>query len=153
MKKLPWIIAVIFFLLNIALVYVFVFMGETVNLQDGRKGISLEKEHKAFVLEEMRNFLESVQLINEGIIKNDKNLVIKASILSGGSVIEHAPQGMLKRLPMDYKALSFSTHGIFDEMGEKAKLNFEPSQTREQMSKLLSNCVSCHKQFKILDSE
>ncbi len=153
MKKLPWILAAIFFILNIALVYVFVFKGETVNLKDGRKGIPVNKIDKSFVLNEMRNFLESVQQINEGIIKNDKDLVVKAGEKSGGSVIEHAPQGMMKKLPMDFKALGFSTHAIFDEIAEKGRTNFEPAQTREQMAKLLNNCVACHKQFKLMDTE
>ena len=153
MKKLPWILAAIFFILNIALVYVFIFKGETVDLKDGRKGIPLNKPNKDFVLDEMRSFLESVQQINEGIIKNDKSLVIKAGEKSGGSVIDHAPQGMMAKLPMDFKALGFATHAVFDEIAESARNNFEPAQTREQMAKLLGNCVSCHKQFRILDEE
>lgn len=153
MKKLPWIIAVIFFILNIGLVYGFILKNETVSLEDGRKGIPLNVEQKVFILEEMRNFLESVRQVNEGILKNDKTLIMKAAELSGESVIEHAPQGIMKRLPMDFKALSFSTHAIFDEIGKSAKTNFEPAQTHEQMAKLLSNCVACHKQFKLMANE
>lgn len=149
MKKLTPRIALISILLNVFLVYIFVFKGETIQSNDDRVELVLSKENRDFALAEMRGFLESVQQINEGITNKDKQMVISAGEMSGGSVIAHAPKGMMKALPADFKAIGFSTHGLFDEIAEDAKENFDPTHTQKQLNSLLNKCIACHRSFKI----
>ena len=138
-------------LLNVFLIYFFVFKGATAsaNQQDQRVTIEMPQGHTDFTLAEMRGFLESVQQINEGILNNDAKKVAAAGKKSGGSVIAHAPQGFLKRLPMAFKQLGFSTHDIFDEIANSADNNFNPQTSQAQLNKLLNNCIACHQGYKI----
>ncbi len=138
-------------LLNIGLIYFFVFKGSTVHSQgqETRTTITMPKEHADFTLAEMRGFLESVQQINEGILTKNAKKIIAAGQKSGGSVIAHAPQGFLKRLPMPFKQLGFSTHDIFDEIAESASNNFDAQQSQKQLNKLLNNCIACHQSYLI----
>ncbi len=149
MKKGILILAIASVLLNIALVYMFILKGATIESNDIRINIAMTESNREFVMDEMRVFLESIKDINEGILNNDPEQVIKASEISGGSVIDHAPPGLLKTLPVGFKQLGFSTHDLFDEIAKNAKENFNPKQTQRQLNSLLYNCTVCHQSFKI----
>lgn len=149
MKKPIVIITVLSILLNIGMVYLFIIKGETVKTEDGRTTIKMSPNNKDFVMEEMRDFLESVQKINEGILTNNPNLVISAGRKSGGTVIDHAPHGLLKSLPLGFKTLGFATHDLFDEFSTVSVENFDKKETQEKLNTLLNNCTSCHKAYKI----
>ncbi len=136
-------------LLNIGLLYLFVLKGNTVPSVDKRVAILMEKDHQTFVLAEMRDFLESVQQINEGIMTNSPDKIINAGNKSGGSVIDHAPTGLLKTLPFEFKQLGFETHDIFDKIATSAKEDYQPEKAQRQLNKLLNNCVACHQIYKI----
>ena len=149
MKKTIYLVVVLSIILNIALVYLFLIKGETVKSADGRTAIIMNKDNKDFVLAEMRDFLESVQQINEGIVNDNSQLIIDAGKKSGGSVIEHAPKGMLKTLPAGFKSLGFSTHDIFDKISIKAQENYSKEGAQQQLNTLLNNCIACHRSYKI----
>lgn len=149
MKKFILIIAIVSLLLNVVLIYLFVIKGNTTTSNDERTAINMSEVNKDFVLAEMREFLKSVQQINEGILENNPEKIIKAGNKSGGSVIEHAPQGLLKTLPISFKSLGFSTHDMFDEIAESAKTNFDKTTAQKQLNLLLYNCVACHQAYKI----
>lgn len=142
-------IAILSILLNLGLIYMFVLKGSTVESSDSRVAIEMTESNREFVLAEMRDFLESVKEINEGILNNDSSLVIKAGEKSGGSVIAHAPKGLMKTLPIGFKQLGFATHDLFDEIAKNAKENFDLQQSQKQLNSLLYNCTACHQSFKI----
>ena len=152
MKKTVTLLLVISILINLVLVYLFVIKGDVVSTNDERVAIRLSEANRSFALAEMRGFLESVQQINEGILNNNAQLVIDAGKKSGGSVIEHAPKGMMKALPSGFKKIGFSTHALFDEIAKDAENNFNPKHTQEQLNILLHKCTACHSSFKIVTS-
>jgi len=149
MKKPITILVILSILLNIGLIYFFIFKGQTVKTNDSRVAVTMSADNTDFVLDEMRDFLESIQQINEGILTNDAQKIIDAGKKSAGSVIEHAPKGLIKTLPIGFKNLGFSTHAMFDEIRENAETNFNTKNTQVQLNKLLNNCVACPKSFKI----
>lgn len=136
-------------ILNIALIYLFIIKGDTVETEDGRVEVQMTEDNRDFVFVEMRDFLESIQKINKGILTNNPKLIIEAGNKSGGSVIDHAPHGLLRSLPIGFKKLGFSTHYIFDDIAKSAEENFDKNKTQEQLNKLLINCTTCHSAFKI----
>ena len=149
MKNLKIGIITISILLNIILIYVFIFKGDTVESNDNRTELVLSESNRDFVLEEMRDFLESVQQINEGVLKNNPEMIIKAARFSGGSAIEHAPTGMLKSLPLGFKEIGFATHDTFDEIALTAETNYDGIRVQTQLNTLLNKCTACHQSFKI----
>ena len=149
MKKATIIITILSVILNVILIYFFVIKGNTTKTKDGRIEVMMTENNKDFVLEEMRDFLESVQKINEGILKNNPKLVIEAGLKSGGSVIEHAPHGLIKSLPLGFKILGFGTHDVFDKFSKTSITNFDKKATQEKLNTLLNNCIACHKSYKI----
>lgn len=150
MKKIIFSVVLLVSLsLNGFFIYKFT-QGETyVVPDDERISVMMSEENRAFVMTEMRTFVESVQQINAGILYNDSNLIIQAGTRSGNGAKECAPEGLVQTLPLSFKKLGFATHDLFDQIAVSAKENFNPKKTQEQLNQLLTNCVACHKGFRI----
>jgi len=149
MKKLPIILAVLFFISTLFLIYFFIIRGDVAESNDVRVNIKLTESNKDFALKEMRDFLESVQQINEGIMNEDSDQIYNASIKSGGSVIEHSPKGMMASLPIGFKKLGFSVHDKFDEIADSIKIYNNYDYTQRELNNLLNSCIACHRTYKI----
>ncbi len=150
MKNTSTFLAIFFFITTLALLYVFVFKGKVAKIgKDGRVAIELTKGNADFALTEMRGFLESVQQINEGILTKDVEKIEKAAKKSGGSVIAHAPKGMMASLPLGFKKLGFSTHDLFDKIAVDIQTTKDYKQAHQQLVTLLHKCVACHRSYKV----
>ncbi len=114
---------------------------------DDRISVKVKPEHKAFVMNEMRLFVESLQLVNEGINKNDPELIIRAAEQSGTSV--HAPKDMIPLIPEGFMKMGGPTHKLFDIMADSARTNFNREVTRKQFTMQLNNCISCHRTYRM----
>lgn len=114
---------------------------------DDRISVSVKPEHKEFVMNEMRLFLESLQLVNEGINNNDPGLIIRAAAQSGSSV--KAPKDMIPLIPEGFLKLGRPTHKLFDIMADSAQKNFNPEVARQQFATQINNCISCHKAYRM----
>lgn len=149
-KRLMLIMLMISIILNVVLVYKFFYQGEKVTVKkDSRSEIKMTKENREYVMAEMRGFLESVQKINEGIIKNDPNIIVNVSQQSGTCKVNAVPQGLVRSLPYEFKQMGFQTHELFDVMSKMAKEKYDRQQIQVKMNELLNNCVACHKTYKI----
>ncbi len=137
-------------LANGILVYKFFYQGEKVLIRkDGRSEIKMSAENREFVMSEMRGFLESVQKINDGIAKNDPELIAAVGGQSGTCKVNTVPKGLVRSLPFEFKQMGFETHQLFDEMSQMAREKYDRRQTQMKMNELLNNCVACHKTYKI----
>ena len=126
------------------------FVGNTQIIpNDTRVSIIVSRSNKDFVMHEMRTFVEALHQIHVGIEQNDTALIAKVARASGGSVAGHAPAGLLASIPAEFKTIGFDTHGKFDQIAESAEKNFDPKVTRGQVTELLSNCVACHKMYRM----
>ncbi|MCJ8154539.1 hypothetical protein MKJ01_12265 [Chryseobacterium sp. SSA4.19] len=149
-KKLTGSILILSLLLNIGLIYKFFYQGEKVTVkEDGRSEIRMSGQNREYVMSEMRSFLESVQKINEGIAKNDPDLIASVGQQSGTCKVNAVPQGLVKSLPFEFKQMGFGTHELFDEMAKMTKEKYNRQQIQLKMNELLNNCVVCHKTYKI----
>ena len=149
MKITLRITVIVSLLINLSFCYVFLIKGNTIPSNDHRITLKMSEDNRDFVLLEMREFLESVQQINKGILDKNAQALIDAGTTSGGSVIAHAPKGLLKSLPIGFKKLGFDTHDIFDQIKNTAQNDFNPITAQQQLDMLLTNCIACHKTYKI----
>lgn len=150
MKKIIPIALILSLIANIFLIYKFFIKGDTYTYEgDQRMTIKMKYDHREFVMAEMRTFVESVQKINEGIMTENPQMIIEAGKRSGGAVGDHAPEGLIKSVPLGFKKIGMDTHGKFDEIAEAAQKNFHPKTTQKQLNQLLNNCVACHSSYRI----
>ncbi|MCX7551774.1 hypothetical protein [Xanthomarina sp. F2636L] len=149
MKKLPSILAIVFFLSTLSLIYVFVFKGSVVETSDNRVGIELSQSNADFALKEMRGFLESIQQINERILNKDSEQIYVAARQSGANVVHEAPQGMMASLPIGFKKMGLNVHAKFDEIADSIKANNNFNYAQKELNTLLNSCITCHRTYKI----
>jgi hypothetical protein len=149
MKKGTIIIATVSVLLNVILIYFFVFKGEVIQLENNRQAIVVSEENKEYVLAEMRSFLESVQQINQGILEENPELIISASNNAGNVMAGKTPKGLMGKLPISFKKLGFATHDLFDQISKETKDHFDVKKTQKKLNLLLNNCVTCHRTYTI----
>ncbi|WP_298556046.1 hypothetical protein [uncultured Algibacter sp.] len=150
MKKLPTVLAVIFFLSTLFLIYFFIFRGSVIETEDHRVAIQLSKNNTDFALAEMRTFLESIEQINEGILNKDADLIFEGGRQSGAKIVEETPKGMMGSLPIGFKKLGLSTHAKFDAIADSIRANNNFVQAHRELNSLLNLCVTCHRTYKIV---
>lgn len=149
MKKFWPIIAILSILGNLLLVYFFLIKGNTsLDPQDSRTAIHTSDAGKNFVLKEMRGFLESIQQINEGMLQNDPQKIIKAAKSVGHEKVENMPAGLMSSLPLPFKKLGLDTHTKFDELAQAVQSQYNQKEVQTQMDAILNNCTTCHKTYK-----
>ncbi len=148
MKKITSILLIVSLITNIILVYFFVFKGSTTHTNETRTAINITPQNREFVLAEMRGFLESIQAINQGISDNDPKKIIASGEKSGTAVIEDAPAGLMKTLPLPFKSLGLGTHAKFDAIAKMARENYKKEEAQKQVASILSNCTACHQVYK-----
>ena len=150
MKKLPTVLAIVFFLSTLFLIYFFVFRGTVIETEDDRVAIKLSESNTDFALAEMRTFLESIQQMNEGILNKDADLVFNGARQSGAKVVEETPKGMMKSLPIGFKKLGLATHDKFDAIADSIRANNNFDYAHKELNTLLNLCVTCHRTYKIV---
>lgn len=150
MKKVPITLAIVFLFSTLFLIYFFVFRGSVVESDDHRVAIKLSEPNAEFALKEMRDFLESIQEINEGIINKDANQVYDGAYKSGNEVVGQTPQGMMASLPIGFKKLGLSVHNRFDKIADSIRVNNDFEYAQKEMNTLLKSCIACHRSYKIV---
>ena len=157
MDKLGWISAALFAALFAALsaylAYTFVLVGKVEPADDGRTAIVVSGGERDFVLSEMRQFLESVQQITEGLQKNDMKQVATAAKAAGMGLTHNVPPSLRGKLPLEFKKLGHSTHAQFDLLAEYAATLPDQTELLARLSGILENCTNCHAGFRFKVSE
>ena len=148
MCKVCWIFVAVLVLLSAAVTYKFVIQGQVTDSADGRTAILLEGNERDLVLFEMRVFLESVQLITNGISENDMTRVANAARQSGSNAQMAVPGSLVGKLPLAFKKLGFDTHARFDELALDAEQLGDRDHALAQLNAILMNCVACHATYR-----
>ncbi len=135
--------------LNGALIYRFIIAGSTVEVADQRTAIVLEEGERQLVLEEMRQFLTSVQGITQAITQEKMDEVAAKARAVGSAAAGAVPASVMGKLPLDFKQLGLSTHQGFDAIAMDAESLGDGTHAMEQLGRLLNNCIACHAAYQI----
>ena len=150
-KKILIISNIIFLILISVLVYILLFMGtEMVKLpDDNRIVVKYEPDLRDLVLNEMRDYLEVMNEIQQGLANNDPDKIVKAATRQGQISLEATPVRLLKLSPLACKQMGFRGHDIFQAIADSARVNFKPTTTINQLAELTNNCIVCHRTYKV----
>ncbi len=150
-KKILIISNVIFVVIISILVYILLFMGtEMVKLPDDtRIVVKYEPDLRDLVLNEMRDYLEVMNEIQQGLTENDPDKIVKAATRQGQISLEATPIRLLKLSPLACKQMGFRGHDIFQSIADSARVNFSKETTINQLAELTNNCIVCHRTYKI----
>ena len=123
--------------------------GSVAPSTDGRTNVVLNKNERDLVLEEMRQFLISVQGISAAITNKDLKTVEKLGHEAGMIAEANTPGALFQKLPLGMKKLGFDTRGLFDNISVAAKAGKEPLELRKQLDALMNNCIACHATYRL----
>ena len=149
MKKFWFFIAIVLLILNLGLIYFFVFKGSTSGIEDHRVIIELNKVQRDYAMLEMRGFLESVQKIHSGLINRDYEEISEGALWSGKLLEGHAPPGMMRSLPFEFKKIGIGTHDMFSRISKLADQKADMAEINKTLNSALTNCVACHRLYTI----
>lgn len=119
-------------------------------MKDGRIGVSMTETERAFVLDEMRDFLAGVQGITQASLDGDMEKVAKIAKPLGMSVASHAPRGLVGKLPLEFKKLGFGIHDDLDQLARDSIDLGDPQHTMSQLATAMNKCVACHATYQIV---
>ena len=120
-----------------------------------RTAVKLEPAERALVLAEMRNFVQAVRGIVEGIGESDMKAVAAAA-RAGGTHAYHAQlagpgsaaASLARKVPPDFRARALATHGAFDEIARHAEQSGDRDQLLGLLADNLRRCVACHAAYR-----
>lgn len=138
-------------LVVVALAYKFIVAGSTQEAPDGRIAVLLDPAERALMLREMREFVVGVQLVADGLARDDMKAVAKAASAMGTARSHDVPAGMIGKLPLPFKTLAFDVHRGFDTMALDAERIAMPKHTLGQLAELLQKCAACHASYQVGD--
>ncbi len=150
-KKVLIISNIVFIIISIALAYILLFMGtEMVKLpNDNRIVVKYEPDLRDLVMSEMRDYLEVINEIQQGLAENDPDKVVKAATRQGKISLEETPVRLLKLSPLACKQMGFMGHDIFQAIADSAKVHFSKATVNRQLAELTNNCIVCHRTYKV----
>jgi len=130
--------------------YQFIIAGSTQKGEDGRRvAIVLAPAQRALMLREMRDFVAGLQLISDGLSRDDMNAVAKAARAMGTARAHDVPVAMMGKLPLEFKTLALGVHREFDTIAMDAEQMGMPKHTLGQLSETLQRCVACHATYEV----
>jgi hypothetical protein len=112
-----------------------------------RTVIELAPGERAFVLAEMRAFLESVEGVVAAIAAGKPDAAAKAATRSGRAAMQGMPPGMMAKLPPEFRMLGMQTHMKFEEIALEAGGMGEPKVIAARLAEALANCTTCHRGY------
>ncbi|RLD41476.1 MAG: hypothetical protein DRI86_13310 [Bacteroidetes bacterium] len=152
MKKLLITTNVFFLAISLVLAYVLLFTGtELVKTPDDtRITVKYAPDLRELVMTEMRDYLEIMSEIQQGIAENDPKRIYTAAERQGSASIEETPIRLLKLSPLACKQMGFAGHHLFQAIADSARENYNPTTTIKQMARLTNNCIACHRTYKVV---
>lgn len=118
------------------------------DIADTRTVINVDTAAKAYLLQEMRQLLENVQLIFEASLKKDMDSVNKYASNLGMQSMKATPSYVSTQLPQEFKLMGRGIHEAMDNIARDARDLGDSQRTLEQLNTTLQSCVACHQAFK-----
>lgn len=143
------LIALLLWVITIAVFAWFFIRGNTTAGSDGRTVIALQSSERDLVLSEMRSLLSAVQRILEGANQGDMNRIVQSSRSVGTAMAADENPLLMAKLPLAFKALGMSVHHDMDEIANAAEGGKPTPELLKMASSTLEKCVACHAAWQI----
>ena len=137
-------IALVLWIVTIAVFAWFFVRGNVTSGTDGRTAIVLQANERDLILTEMRGMLASTQGILEGATQGDLPRIAKAASASGMAAAADVNPALMAKLPMEFKQLGLEVHRDMDELAKAAEGGKPAPELLKMASSVLTKCVACH---------
>lgn len=117
--------------------------------EDERNLIILRPKEQRLMLQDMRNYLNGIQLITESMASNDYTGVEKAARDMGKISIYDTQPVMSHNLVPKFRRMAISVHDDFEILANMAKKNKPVNEMLGHIGEMMQTCVSCHETFRM----
>lgn len=114
-----------------------------------RAVIRLTEKERGIVLHEMRQLLSGVQMILEGLARNDMRAVSESAQTLGMDMATEMTPELKGKLPQEFMLMGKSVHQDFEQMATDATDKRDRELTVRQLATTLQTCVACHDAFAV----
>jgi hypothetical protein len=124
--------------------------------EDGRTALGLTSPEKAYVLDQMRQFVGSIQGIAAGLADGDRAKAVEAAAARGlkrNANNPAFPPTLDAKLPASWKLFGGGMRKGFDALAEGISDSEDTKQSLRQLGELMKNCVGCHASYRIVDAK
>lgn len=142
-------IALLLWVVTIAVLAWFFIRGNTTAGADGRTAVVLQPGERDFVMTEMRGLLAATQGIVEGANQGDTQRIIKAARSAGMAGTAEVQPTLMAKLPLEFKKLGLSLHSDMDDIAKAAEVGKPVPELLKMTSNVLAKCVACHAGWQI----
>ena len=143
------IVAILLWVVTIAVFAWFFIRGNTIAGADGRAAVVLHADERAFVLAEMRSMLAATQGILEGVNKGDLKKVMTSASAAGMSGTAEVNPALMTKLPLSFKTLGLSLHHDMDDIAEAAAKGKPVTEIQNMLATTLTKCIACHSAWQL----
>ncbi len=125
----------------------------TVCAQDAREAAVRTPAERAFILNQMRLFLSSVQTIAAALPEGDIKTIVTEATARGrrGTPVGDIPPTMRAKETPAWTALMSGARQGFDGIAEAASAGAPPIRIVGMLGDTMHNCVACHQSFRLVE--
>ncbi|MCW8888087.1 MAG: hypothetical protein OQK25_03375 [Gammaproteobacteria bacterium] len=147
--KILSIIAITLWLVTVLVAGTMFIKGTTGEASDGRTAIYVNQTERDMILAEMRGFLNSFQMVLEGIQTDNLPWVKEVAQISGSAEIEGVSPTLMGKLPIQFKQWGRAVHKDFDDIAFAVDQGENREQLLKRVSLQLKSCIECHKSYRL----
>ena len=119
--------------------------------QDAREPAFRTEGERAFILGQMRLFLQSTQAITVALGKGDLKTVEGEAAARGrkGTPASSIPPGMKAKETPAWGAMMGGARAGFDDLAKAAHEGAPPTELIGMLGETMGNCVACHQNYRL----
>jgi hypothetical protein len=123
---------------------------------DEREAVVLSPSEKAYVLNQMRLFVGSIQSIAEGLAAGEPSQVAEAAAARGSKRNINDPEFpsiLAAKLPGAWKQFGGGLRKGFDRLSQGVADDQDAKRSLKQLGELMTSCAGCHAAYRIVDAQ
>lgn len=137
-------VALLLWVVTIAVFAWFFIHGNTAAGNDGRTAVVLQAGERDLILSEMRGLLVATQGILDGANNGDMQRISKAARAAGMAAAADVNPVLMAKLPLELKKLGMSVHRDMDDIASAAESGQPSAEILKKASSVLTKCMACH---------
>lgn len=144
-------VALVLWLLTMALAAWLFLNGWTTPGTDARTAIILAPSERELILNEMRMLLKAVHGVVAGLSGSemDRKAIEAAARAAGMTMAADAGPAVMMKLPLPFKQMGMSIHRDMDALADAVAGEATPQQLLGRLSSMTARCTACHDMFQL----
>lgn len=118
--------------------------------KDSRETIILDDESRAFVVQEMQQFVSGLQQALSALSQDDIKSVAAALRPLGMQGMSSAPPNLMSSVPDGFRQIGMPIHMAFDKIADAAETGATTKEILTSLGAAMNRCVACHAAYRIV---